>query len=618
VNRESTAALAARARIEAIGGPLEGRSFPLAGIFTVGRAKSNTLALDDRSVSRQHCTIAHTGAGFRLTDQGSANLTKVNGITVFDRLLMNGDEIEVGLSRFLFVEEEPEEVRLDESPKVNLEATATLRVANAVPPRATPALETLLALAQRLPALDTLEALAQEILASALRLFPADNAFLVTTTPDGYDVRKRFSSSRRGSGTGTISSAILRQVTGERAGVIFSMGDGPVPSESIVIARIASVAAAPILTGDRTDGVLYLDRAAGRFDNSDLQLLVALAGLAAGPIDARNRLADLEAETRRLRTEIALQHNMVGNSPKMEAVYRFVGRVAPTDSTVLVTGESGTGKELVARAIHANSARANGPFVAVNCAALSETLLESELFGHEKGAFTGAIAQRKGKLEEAAGGTFFLDEVGEMPLSIQAKLLRVLQEREFQRLGGNKTQRADVRLVAATNRDLAVASDKKEFRSDLYYRLKVVSIEMPPLRERRDDIEGLVRHFIRKHGERVKRPVAGISPKALECVRRYHWPGNVRELENAVERAVVLGLTPEIVPEDFPEIVAESGPGPAAAQNGDYHAQVHEAKREIVRRALAAAPTLADAARSLGLHPNNLHRLVTNLGLREK
>ncbi|MEZ5351453.1 MAG: sigma 54-interacting transcriptional regulator [Bryobacteraceae bacterium] len=610
----------ARARLEAVAGPVEGRCFPLSEVFTVGRAKDNTLALDDRSVSRRHCSITPTPAGFRITDQGSANLTKVNGVTVFDRMLTDGDEIEVGLSRFLFVEEEPEHVTVVETNDLKLEATATLRIANATPPRATPALETLLSLAQTLTAMDSLEELAGVILEAVLKLVPAENAFLLTTTPDGSEVRRRFSASVRAkASTHTISNSILRQVASDRAAVEFSVGAGAAPSESIVIAKLASVAAAPILTGDRIDGILYLDRTLGRFDSSDLQILVALAGLAAGPIAARNRLADLEAETRRLRAEIALQHNMVGNSSQIESVYRFIGRVAPTDSTVLVHGESGTGKELVARAIHSNSPRARGPFVAVNCAALSETLLESELFGHEKGAFTGAIAQRKGKLEEAAGGTFFLDEVGEMPLTIQAKLLRVLQEREFQRLGSNKVIRADVRLVAATNRDLGEASQNKEFRSDLYYRLKVVSITMPPLRERRDDIEPLVRHFIRKHSERVKRPVAGITAKALDCLRRYDWPGNVRELENAVERAVVLGLTPEIEPEDFPEIVAESStPVPSAAREGDYHAQVHEAKRDIVRRALAATPTLADAARNLGLHPNNLHRLVTNLGLRDK
>jgi Nif-specific regulatory protein len=285
---------------------------------------------------------------------------------------------------------------------------------------------------------------------------------------------------------------------------------------------------------------------------------------------------------------------------------------------VLIQGESGTGKELVARAIHRNSERSEKPFVAINCAAIPENLLESELFGHEKGAFTGAVAQRQGKLETAEGGTVFLDEIGELAGPLQGKLLRVLQEREFERIGGRRPIPLDIRLIAATNRDLKAAARKNEFREDLYYRLNVVSIKMPALRERREDIPALVRHFAEKYSARVKRPVSGVSPKALAALMRYDWPGNVRELENAIERAVVMGATDEILPEDLPEAVLEPEVDEADAGVVLYDG-VREAKKQLIEKAIAdAGGNFTEAAAILGVHPNHLHRLVRNLGLKPK
>src|SRR5262249_923142 len=249
----------------------------------------------------------------------------------------------------------------------------------------------------------------------------------------------------------------------------------------------------------------------------------------------------VERENSRLREELDLGHNMIGESQGMREVYQRIARVAPTGSTVLILGESGTGKELAARAIHQNSARADSPFVAINCAALTETLLESELFGHEKGAFTGAIAQKKGKLETAQGGTIFLDEIGEMPLLQQAKLLRVLQEREFERVGGARTLKADIRVIAATNRDLETAIKQGAFRQDLYDRLKVGRLRRPTLRERQADIPLLASYFVTRYAAKCNRQVRGLTPAARAALCAYDWPGNVRELENAIERAVVLG-----------------------------------------------------------------------------
>jgi len=234
------------------------------------------------------------------------------------------------------------------------------------------------------------------------------------------------------------------------------------------------------------------------------------------------------------------EEQIIGSSPKMQEIYKVIGQVAPSDVTVLLRGESGTGKELMARAIYQHSLRSNQLFLPINCAAIPDTLLESELFGHEKGAFTGASSRRIGKLEQCQGGTIFLDEIGDMSLSTQAKLLRILQEKSFERLGGRETIRVDIRFIVATNKDLEEAISKGEFREDLYYRLNVVSIKIPPLRERRGDIPALVSYFLRKFNRELKKRVVGITPGAMEKISFYGWPGNVRQLENVLKRAMLL------------------------------------------------------------------------------
>jgi len=248
----------------------------------------------------------------------------------------------------------------------------------------------------------------------------------------------------------------------------------------------------------------------------------------------------------------ALRQSIIGDSPALKAVLRMILKVAPTSHTVLILGESGTGKELVAREIHRHSPRHDKPFLAVNCAALTETLLESELFGHEKGAFTDAHQQKKGLFERAHHSTLFLDEIGDTSLALQAKILRALQEREILRVGGTEPIKVDVRIVAATNRDLEQLRQEGKFREDLYYRLKVIPIEVPPVRKRREDIEPLVMHFVRKAAPAASRPVRGVTPEALEALQAYAWPGNVRQLEWAIERAVVLGESEWIESRDLP------------------------------------------------------------------
>jgi DNA-binding NtrC family response regulator len=318
-----------------------------------------------------------------------------------------------------------------------------------------------------------------------------------------------------------------------------------------------------------------------------------------------------------LELELSSRHSLVlGKSRAMTEAHETALRAAASDATILLRGESGTGKEVVARAVHAASKRKNGPFVAVNCAALGADLLESELFGHEKGAFTGAVRSKPGRLELATGGTLFLDEIGELAPAIQAKLLRVLQEREFERVGGTRSIRADARIVAATNRDLAAEVGRGAFREDLYYRLNVVSIRLPPLRDRKEDIGPLLDHFLRRFAADAGRQSLRFGDAARSMLAAHAWPGNVRELANVVERAVVLTTENEIGPEMLPEEIIE-GAAPAASSARGYHEAVIDAKRAIIREALAqTGGHQTKAAELLGLTQPYLARLIKNLGLR--
>jgi two-component system NtrC family response regulator len=298
---------------------------------------------------------------------------------------------------------------------------------------------------------------------------------------------------------------------------------------------------------------------------------------------------------------------IVGESAALQSVFDVVKRAAPTKATVLLLGESGTGKELVAQAIHQESTRRDQPFIKVSCAALSESLLESELFGHERGSFTGAVGRREGRFELADGGTLFLDEIGEIPASVQVKLLRALQQREFERVGGTQTLKVDVRVVAATNRDLAGEVAAGRFREDLYYRLNVVAVTLPPLRTRKGDIPALVSHFIQKFDKAYDKSVHGLLPGTLNVLLRYDWPGNVRELENVIERAVVLARGPDLTADELPPVL--SGPGPAGPRPGGLipGATMREIEREAILRTLEVLDgSTTRAAAMLGISPRKI------------
>src|SRR5918911_1193963 len=331
------------------------------------------------------------------------------------------------------------------------------------------------------------------------------------------------------------------------------------------------------------------------------------------------RMRQLEIENRRLREELSRPlgfSHLTGTSQALERVLKQARSVAATSATVLLTGENGTGKEMLARAIHQESPRAGGPFVAVSCAALPEALIESELFGHEKGAFTSANQMHKGRFELADGGTLFLDEIGDLSAAVQVKLLRVLQEREFERVGGTKTLTVDIRLIAATNRDLEKEVAQGRFRQDLFFRLNVVPLALPPLRERPEDIPLLAAHFAAKSAEKHGQTTPELEPELIEVLQEYEWPGNVRELENLIERLVVLSNGPSLGVEFVPEKMLRALPGTNASDESTLEGAVGALKRKMIVNALQSEGNKVAAAKKLGISRSYLHRLINEFDIK--
>jgi transcriptional regulator with GAF, ATPase, and Fis domain len=613
--------------LAALTGPLQGQTFELRDELSLGRHPSNSLRLADSSVSRHHCVLRRTGEGWKVLDLESRRGTFVNGQPVRERELAHGDFLAVGDSTFLVSLEAsrkdlPTPAAADSGEAVFIgETEIRLAVTDSVylrPDRLPAALASLLEIATA-PAGDS-TALGVHLLERVLAGVPVARAALLPPDEEGEDWEPIHLSPARDDRPFAVSRTIVERVLRDRQALLIDRGRGDEASGSVAAAGIRSLACVPLPGPEGPLGVLYADTGApgGPLLEEHLQWLAAAAALASGPLAAALRAERLERETRRLQ-EAELGHGLVGESPALRRAYDVITRVAPTPTTVLILGESGTGKELAARAIHGASRRAGKPFVAINCATFSENLLESELFGHERGAFTGAVERKTGKLEVAHGGTVFLDEVGEMPLQLQARLLRVLQERTFERVGSTKPIQVDIRLVAATNRDLQKAISEGTFRADLFYRLNVVSITMPPLRERREDIPLLASHFAALHGRNIRGREAGISPEARSLLVRYDWPGNVRELGNVIERAVVLGADNTIRPEDLPESLLETAPATDGAPTPRFHDALNGLKRRLIVEAVhESGGNITRAAERLDLHPNHLHRLITTLGLREE
>jgi len=620
-------------------GLLRGSAFELQHEVTIGRETFNEICINDPLVSREHCLIRSTDEGLRIEDRNSYNGTLVNGLPIETQVLKHLDRISIGNTQFVFLAsgEAPDiegQIQFDDFDPTRNSTTIKLRPAEALyldPERTSNAqfarnLATLLKLSRVINSNRDLRPLQRSVIECLFKVVPADyGAILLASNGAEEEIASAFGLNRDDADSRTLrlSKTIVDQVM--KTGIAVCCNEIPQAGdlnlvESLAASKTNALLCVPLIVFEKTIGALYLstDSLNARFDDEHLELTTALASIASIAIDNARHLERVENQKCLLQGELQSKHNMIGKSQKMRQVFEIISRVAATEATTLISGESGTGKELAARAIHQNSTRSQGPFIAINCAAITETLLESELFGHEKGAFTGASAQKKGKIELADGGTVFLDEIGELAPSLQAKLLRVLQERELERIGGTRPIKVDIRILAATNRDLAAAARSGLFREDLFYRLNVVSLRMPALRERREDIPLLAQQFIAKHSSKSPRQVRGITAETEACLLAYDWPGNVRELENTIERAIVLGLAEMIMPEDLPEEIQGTRASLIGA-GAKYHEAVAQLKRKLILDIFAQVRGVHnDAARLLGIHPNNLYRMIRNLGLTEE
>ncbi len=410
------------------------------------------------------------------------------------------------------------------------------------------------------------------IIDKIMDILRAERGFIVTGDPDNFETRvaRNITGEELAESEGTVSRTVVRKVLESGSPVFVSDAQDDsllASSKSIVDLGLRSILCVPLVIGDKPYGAIYVENRsmASCFMDKDLELLQELAELSASSI--KNALNFLEiargAEGRsatRIGEDLRREYDfsmIEGKSRKMVEAMELVARVAPTDATVMITGESGTGKELIARAIFLNSNRKDMPFLTINCGALPTGLLESELFGHVKGSFTGAISNKVGRFEAAHGGTIFLDEVGEMSPELQVKLLRVLQFGEFEKVGSYQVQKVDVRILAATNKDLSSMVEQGKFREDLFYRFKIIEVHFPPLRERPDDISLLVDHFVRTYSEKLGKPIEQIDPQFMRCLERYPFPGNIRELEGIVQRAIILTKENHISASDLPPEVLE-------------------------------------------------------------
>ena len=605
---------------------------------TIGRESSNSIPLRHASVSRRHCVIRQDGDEFKVADLDSYNGTFVNGIPVKEQTLAHADQLRVGNIALVFLLEESEDttsghsVRLDDSnplletsrlidSEALLNQTESGLVELPQHERTARDLGVLLKIATRINRLRRTQELVREILDSIFEVVPVDRGAILLTQGDkefsSVHGRHRLDESR----PVRVSRTVVERVVQEGLALLandIKTSETLGSADSLVAAQISSLMCVPLIVFEKILGVIYLDTTDPmvRFDEGHLQLTAGIAGIGAVSLENARQMEWLEGENSRLRSSLAIEHNMIGESPAIQEVYQFIQRVAPARSAVLICGESGTGKELAAHAIHVNSHRATKPFVPINCAALTETLLESELFGYEKGAFTGAVGSKEGKLAVANGGTVFLDEIGEMTLPMQSRLLRFLQDHKIEKLGSTRSIKLDVRVVAATNRNLEEAIDVGTFRADLYHRLNVVKVTMPTLRERREDIPLLTSYFAEKYGKECKRAINGITPEARAVLQSYDWPGNVRELENAIERAVVLGSSDLIGVEDLPRRLLEAAED-GNAPNARYYDAIKDAKRQLIMNALEQSKgNYTEAAKSLGIHPNNLHRIIRTRDLK--
>ncbi len=616
----------AMAVLRVIEGKTNCSEYLLGDSTTIGRGEDNAVRILDETSSRRHAEIRREGGGFGIEDLKSSNGTYVNGRKTAKSALSDGDEIVVGSVRFSFHAQSPgskETVIVGSGDDLKVKSTveaSDCSLSDGKPGSVDAeilrkAIEIQSMVTQSLDPEEVMDRLCEAL----LKHVGGDRAAVLAASKSGeVELLAVRSATRSGGSRFILSRAIIGEVvTAGKALLISDSARDPVfqGRESIINQGVSTAVCVPVAEAGKVAALVYLDRTgeAAPFTDRDLRMAAAFTEQAAQAIRNARKFSMLSQHARNLEKVLTGGSELVGKSPSFLDAVETAKRVAGTDSTVLICGETGTGKELIARLIHNESFRRSKPFIPVNCAALVGSLLESELFGHEKGAFTGADRRKPGMFELADGGTLFLDEIGEMAPEVQAKLLRAIQDKAFYRVGGTVPVDVDLRLLAATNRDLKACVESGGFRADLYYRLSVVAIEIPPLRKRQEDIVPLAEHFLKKCAAKTGRPADGFAPEALSRFGLYSWPGNVRELENVIERAVVLSRSRTIGPELIPV------PGEAAScapQGGMEVMTMKEAeKRAIIAALNHTGFKKGEAARILDISWPTLNKKIEEYGI---
>lgn len=559
-------------------GPQKGHSYPIQDKTTIGRDPSNTIRLQDQRISRQHCQVWREGIHYKIRDLNSRNGTYVNNLPVTETILVPGDLIQLGETVLTFHYKAQKKIEDISLLPTDIKQTMIL---HKIPSKTVRELDQqmLTRLSQEKTINDLtalyhvgfsiytirdIDKLAERVLELVMKAIPAERGVVLLYDESTNSLLPHSLRLKEGEPKTQIriSTSIANEAFKENIALLTkdALSDKRFDAKtSIIQEAIRSAMCVPVGTKEKTFGVIYLDTktATAAFNEDTLRLLTAISNQVAVAIENIHFHEELKHAANTLQKELKQVYNMVGTSPQMKEIFNQIAKVSATDSTVLIAGESGTGKELVARAIHYNSGRNNKPFICVDCTTIPETLIESELFGHEKGAFTGAYATKPGQFELADDGTIFLDEIGEMPIASQVKLLRVLEENKIRHVGGTKDIPTHVRVIAASNKDLEKAVKEGAFREDLYYRLKVIQINIEPLRERKEDIALIAQYYFEKFKSKAAHPIKGFSPEALQLMEEYSWPGNVRQLKNCIERAIVLGRKDYIGPKDLDLIPQE-------------------------------------------------------------
>ena len=534
-------------------------------ITSIGRGPDNDVQLEDPGVPDSALHVTFDGSRYEVGSLGA--IFQVNGKKRDSHALATGDVVRVGATELTFAREDaprapaPPAAPPREAARTSNPDSHTSELPG-VPGRELLLLRRLTAFSERLLGLYDLERILEGLMDEAIEVTRADKGFLILMESGEPRVKVARNVSRENIEDAVekdkISDSIIAKVVKEQKPIIVADAlDSPEfnKSESVVNLRVHSVMCVPLMHKGDLFGVIYVgnDRLVNRFEPKSADMLTIFAAQASLILQNAMLVNDLKLDNTELRRKLEDQRygDIVGACQGMRDVYKRIDKIAPTDISVLITGETGTGKELIAREIHRRSPRVKGPFITINCGAIPENLLESELFGHMKGSFTGAVATKAGKFQAAIGGTLFLDEIGEMPLQLQVKLLRALQEKIVYKVGDNRGEPVDIRVVAATNKILEDEVKKNTFREDLYYRLNVVTLKLPPLRERGEDVVVLGRFFLQKYAREFNSKARGFTPSAAVSMRKYGWPGNIRELENRLKKAVVLADKPLLGPDDL-------------------------------------------------------------------